>query len=223
MVHYQSLHDWTITPPLAVRLQSQLRERICLTPLTTPIKTIAGADISFNKYSKWACAAIVVLELPSLNTIEEVVAVSEMTFPYIPGLLSFREIPALLAAWEKLKIEPDAAMLDGQGIAHPRRMGIAAHFGLFVERPALGCAKSVLVGKYAEPSRQRGAWTPLLDRDEIIGAAVRTKNKVAPIFVSPGHRLDLPAAIELALGVPRRLSHSRTDASGAPSGQCLAP
>lgn len=199
MASYQSLHGWNLSPQKAIQLQQQLRERVRIIPLTAPVETIAGADISFNKYSSRVYAAIVVVELSSLNIIEEACAVSETTFPYIPGLLSFREIPALLEAWEKLKMEPDAVMLDGQGIAHPRRIGIAAHFGLFVDRPTLGCAKSVLVGKYQEPLALRGAWTPMVHHDEPVGAALRTKSNVGTVFVSPGHRLDVTAAIDITL------------------------
>lgn len=199
MASYRSLHDWNLSPHQAVQLQQQLRERVRITSLTTPVRTIAGADISFSKYSSLVYASIVVLELPNLNTIEEVGAVSEMAFPYVPGLLSFREVPALLKAWEKLTTEPDVVMLDGQGIAHPRRIGIASHFGLFIDRPTLGCAKSVLVGKYQEPLTQRGAWTPMLHQGQTIGAALRTKTNVGTVFVSPGHRLDLSAAIDITL------------------------
>jgi deoxyribonuclease V len=199
MAGYQSLHDWNLSPQQAVELQQRLREWVSITPLTAPVKTIAGADISFNKYSLLVYASIVVLELPNLNTIEEAGAVSEMTFPYVPGLLSFREVPALLKAWKQLTTEPDVVMLDGQGIAHPRRIGIASHFGLFIDRPTLGCAKSVLVGKYKEPLAQRGAWTPMLHQGETVGAALRTKTNVGTVFVSPGHRLDLSAAIDITL------------------------
>lgn len=199
MAQSKSLHDWALTPQEAVALQSRLRQQVHLTLLTRPIETIAGADISFNKYEATIYAGIVVLRLPSLEVIEQVGVVSETHFPYVPGLLSFREAPAVLEAWAKLKTEPDAVMFDGQGIAHPRRIGIASHVGLMLERPTLGCAKSVLVGKYEEPQAQRGSWTPMLHRDEIVGAALRTKNKVQPIFVSPGHLIDLEGAIELTL------------------------
>jgi len=176
-----------------------LRERVRLRPLAKEIETIAGADISFNKFEATVYAGIVVLRLPSLEVIEEVCVVSETRFPYVPGLLSFRESPSVLEAWAKLKTEPDAVMFDGQGIAHPRRVGIASHVGLIINRPTLGCAKSLLVGKYAEPARERGAWTPLLDKGEVVGAVVRTKTNVQPIFVSPGHLIDLAGAIDLTL------------------------
>jgi deoxyribonuclease V len=176
-----------------------LRERVRLRPLERPVETIAGADISFNKFSETIYAGIVVLRLPALEVVEEVCIVSETRFPYVPGLLSFRESPAVLEAWEKLKTEPDAVMFDGQGIAHPRRVGIASHVGLLINRPTLGCAKSVLVGKYEEPPLERGAWTELIDKGEVVGAALRTKSKVQPIFVSPGHLIDLEDAIRLTL------------------------
>jgi deoxyribonuclease V len=188
-----------MTPREAVELQKSLRERVSLRPLDREIETVAGADISFNKYEPTLYAGIVVLRLPSLEVVEDVGVVSETRFPYVPGLLSFRESPPVLEAWSKLKTEPDAVMFDGQGIAHPRRVGIASHVGLIIERPTLGCAKSVLVGKYEEPPLKRGAWTPLVDKGETIGAALRTKDKVNPIYVSPGHLIDLAGAIELTL------------------------
>ncbi|HVF49808.1 MAG TPA: endonuclease V, partial [Pyrinomonadaceae bacterium] len=152
--------------------------------------------------------------------LEEVGVVSETRFPYVPGLLSFRESPPQLEAWEKLRIEPDAVMFDGQGLAHPRRVGIASHVGLLVKRPTLGCAKSVLVGKYEEPAEERGAWTPLVDKGETVGAALRTKTRVQPIYVSPGHLIDLAGAIELTLQSdggyrqpePTRLAHHLVNA-----------
>jgi len=199
MARYEQLHDWAVTPREAVELQKSLRERVRLVPLAKKVRTIAGADISFNKFEPTVYAGIVVLRLPSLEVVEEVGVVSETKFPYVPGLLSFRETPSVLEAWAKLKTEPDAVMFDGQGIAHPRRVGIASHVGLLIDRPTLGCAKSVLVGKYEEPDRERGSWTELVDKGEVVGAAVRTKKGVHPIYVSPGHLIDLQGAIELAL------------------------
>ena len=199
MARYEQLHEWNLTPREAIELQKELRARVKIAPLARPIETIAGADISFNKFSPVVYAGIVVLRLPSLEIIEEVGVVSESRFPYVPGLLSFRETPSVLEAWSKLKTEPDAVMFDGQGIAHPRRVGIASHVGLLINRPTLGCAKSVLVGKYEEPPPTRAEWTALVDKDETIGAALRTKTKVQPIYVSPGHLIDLAGAIDLTL------------------------
>jgi deoxyribonuclease V len=199
MAKYEQLHDWNVTPREAVELQKSLRERVRLQPLRKKIKTIAGADISFNKFSPVVYAGLVVLSLPSLEIIEEVGVVSETKFPYVPGLLSFRETPSVLEAWAKLKTEPDAVMFDGQGIAHPRRVGIASHVGLLINRPTLGCAKSVLVGKFEEPGRERGSWSEMIDKSEVVGAALRTKANVSPVYVSPGHLIDLEGAVSLAL------------------------
>lgn len=195
-----SLHDWTnITPAEAVALQQQLRSQIRIEPLTKPVQTIAGCDISFNKFEETVYAGIVVLDLETLETVEEAGVVSTATFPYVPGLLSFREIPSLLEAWAKLTTEPDVVMFDGQGIAHPRRIGIASHGGLFLNRPTFGCAKSVLVGKYDEPAPERGSWSPMLHYRDVVGAALRTKKNVNPVYVSPGHLIDLETAIDLTL------------------------
>lgn len=201
MASYEQLHDWKLTPREAIELQKELRARVQIAPLAREIETVAGADISFNKFSPVMCAGVVVLRLPTLEVVEEVGVVSETGFPYVPGLLSFRESPLVLEAWAKLKVEPDAVMFDGQGIAHPRRVGIASHVGLLIKRPTFGCAKSVLVGKYDEPLATRGAWTPLVDpkNDETVGAALRTKTNVQPIFVSPGHLIDLAGAIAVTL------------------------
>ena len=201
MAKYEKLHDWNLTPREAVELQKSLRERVRIEPLKKKIETIAGADISFNKFSPVVYAGLVVMRLPSLEVVEEAGVVSETKFPYVPGLLSFRESPSVLEAWSKLKTEPDAVMFDGQGIAHPRRVGIASHVGLIINRPTLGCAKSVLVGKYEEPGEERGSWSELVDpkNGETVGAALRTKTRTQPIFVSPGHLIDLVGAIKLTL------------------------
>ena len=199
MAHFQSLHEWNLSPTEAVPLQQQLRSQIRIEPLTKTPLTIAGCDISFNKFEETVYAGIVVLNLETLEIIEEAGVVSTAPFPYIPGLLSFREIPSLLEAWAKLTTEPDVVMFDGHGIAHPRRIGIASHAGLFLNRPTFGCGKSVLVGKYDEPAPERGSWSPMTHYKDIIGAALRTKNKVNPVYVSPGHLIDLETAIDLTL------------------------
>src|SRR5918992_3669781 len=175
MAHFEQLHEWSLTPREAVELQKRLRERVRIEPLRKEVKTIAGCDISFNKFDPTIYTGIVVLRLPTLEVVEEVGIVGETKFPYVPGLLSFRESPSVLEAWAKLKTEPDAVMFDGQGLAHPRRVGIASHVGLIINRPTLGCAKSVLVGKYEEPPKERGAWSEMMDKGEVVGAAVRTK------------------------------------------------
>ena len=199
MARFEQLHDWPLTPREAVALQKRLRESVRVEPLRKKIETVAGTDISFNKFDPVVYAGIVVLRLPALEVVEEVGVVSETKFPYVPGLLSFRETPSVLEAWAKLKTEPDAVMFDGQGIAHPRRVGIASHVGLIIKRPTLGCAKSVLVGEFEEPNEERGSWSPMIDKGETVGAALRTKTRVQPIYVSPGHLIDLAGAIELTL------------------------
>ena len=195
----QSLHSWNLTPAAAVELQKSLRGQVRLQAPGEPIRTVAGADISFNKFEETIYAGIVVVELASMRTVEQVGIIGETRFPYVPGLLSFREAPAVLEAWALLKDVPDAMMFDGQGIAHPRRLGIASHVGLWLERPTFGCAKSVLVGRYDEPAPERGARSPLVDKGETIGAALRTKDRVQPLFVSAGHRLDLETVVDLTL------------------------
>lgn len=199
MAGYEKLHEWNLTPREAVALQKELRARVRVEPLRQTLKLVAGADISFNKYSPIIYAGVVVLELPSLRVVEESGVVSETRFPYVPGLLSFRETPAVLEAWAKLKSEPDAVFIDGHGVAHPRRAGIASHVGLLLNRPTIGCAKSVLVGTYQEPAPERGSWSPLIDRGEVVGAALRTKNNVSPMFISTGHLIDVEGAIKATL------------------------
>lgn len=199
MAEYTRLHDWNLSATEAVALQQQLRHQIRIEPLTKQPETIAGCDISFNKFEETVYAGIVVLRLDTLETIDQSGVISTATFPYIPGLLSFREIPALLDAWQQLKTVPDVVMFDGHGTAHPRRIGIASHGGLFLNRPTFGCGKSVLVGKFDEPAPERGSWSPMRHYGDVIGAALRTKNKVNPVYVSPGHLIDLDTAIDLTL------------------------
>ena len=160
------LHRWDLSPREAIELQKSLRDRLTLRTPPRPPQTVAGADISFNKDDPTIYAGIVVLRLPDLAVVEEATIVTEATFPYVPGLLSFREAPAILAVWEKLRTKPDAMMFDGQGIAHPRRFGIAAHVGLWLDRPTWGCAKSLLTGRYSEPAPERGSRSALLDKGE---------------------------------------------------------
>lgn len=198
-MNYQKLHDWNLTGTEAVALQNRLRGQVRIQPLDREVQLIAGCDISFNRFSDVLYAGIVVLQLPELEIVARATVVARARFPYIPGLLSFRETPALLGAWEKLDTAPDAVMLDGQGLAHPRRFGIACHFGLLTGLPAIGCAKTVLVGKYDEPDEQAGSYSLMTHKGDTVGAAVRTKDRVAPVYVSPGHLIDLDGAIKLAL------------------------
>lgn len=208
-------HVWPTSPKEAVQIQRQLMRQVRLQPLSQSVKLVAGADISFNKYSPVVFAGFVVLDFETLQLVEQATAIMEVQFPYIPGLLSFREIPPLLEAYKKLQCQPDVFVLDGHGIAHPRRLGIAAHFGLLVNRPTVGCAKSLLTGRFQEPEPWRGATADLLDKEEKIGEIVRTKSKVKPVFVSPGHLMDFESATGIILSTgkeyrlpePTRLAH----------------
>jgi deoxyribonuclease V len=191
------LHGWDLTPTEAIEVQQRLRNLVRSEPLGREVVTVGGADVSFNKYSENIYAGIVVLSISNLQIIDSAGICSISKFPYIPGLLSFREVPALLEAWEQLKIKPDVLMLDGQGIAHPRRFGIACHTGVLLDIPTIGCAKSILVGRHGELESEAGSQTPLVDRGEQIGVVLRTKKKVAPVYVSPGHLIDLPSAVEI--------------------------
>lgn len=196
---FRKLHPWNLTPRQAVALQNRLRSRLELVPPRGPLRRIAGADISYERFSDLAHAAFVVLELPDLKIIARSHATARMTFPYVPGLLTFREAPALLNAWSRLALEPDVVMFDGMGIAHPRRMGIAAHLGLLLDKPAIGCGKSRLFGAHDEPGMRAGSWKPLRDGGETIGAVLRTRDGINPIYVSPGHHMDLKTAIQLTM------------------------
>jgi deoxyribonuclease V len=195
------LHIWTLDPDEAARVQLSLRERLVLRWDARPVSTLAGVDVSVGTAT--ARAAIVVLRYPDLTPLEGVTAEAPLVFPYVPGLLAFREGPAILAAWDKLTLLPDLVMFDGQGIAHPRGIGIASQMGLWLERPTLGVAKSRLYGRHAAPGPQRGEWAALYDerdRTRVIGAVLRTRAGVNPLVVSPGHLIDLPASLELVMG-----------------------
>lgn len=193
------LHPWNVSPKEAIAIQQQLRTKIIIEKITKPINTIAGCDISFDKNSDTIYAAIVVLQLPELIQIDYSTSISKTRFPYIPGLLSFREAPALLKAWKDLRTAADVLMIDGNGLAHPRRFGIACHIGLLLDMPTIGCAKSLFVGEFEEPAQKPGSYSLLLDKDEIVGASLRTVNGVKPVFVTIGHRATLEDAIDIVM------------------------
>lgn len=191
------LHEWNVSPSEAMEIQQQLRDRVSTERDFGQVNTVAGVDVSFK--GDVARAAVVILSYPELAPLDYSLAELPVEFPYIPGLLAFREAPAVLAALEKLKTEPDLFIFDAQGLAHPRRMGLATHLGVIMDRPSIGCAKSRLCGHHHEPGPERGSYTYLYDREEIIGAVVRTQTGVSPLYVSIGHRVDLPTAIEYVL------------------------
>ena len=192
-------HRWDLDEAEARALQRQLAQQVVREDRFGEIRTVAGVDLGFPKApdgSEIGRAAVVVLSWPDLALVEERVSEQPVTFPYIPGLLSFREAPVGLEAIAALEIRPDVLLVDGQGLAHPRRCGIACHLGLLLDLPTIGCAKSILVGQADEPGPNPGDWTPLVHRGETIGAALRTRPKTKPIYVSLGHRISLASAIE---------------------------
>jgi deoxyribonuclease V len=211
----KKLHNWNLSYSQAIALQKDLSGKVQLIELKKQPKVIAGIDCAFSRDKKRIIACTVLLRLPDFELIETVRAVQKLTFPYIPGLLSFREAPACLAAVKKLKHKPDAFIIDGQGIAHPRRLGLAAHLGLFFDKPTIGCAKSRLIGSFEGPLPKKGSYSPLRDRREIIGAVVRTRTNVKPVFVSVGNKCLLEDAIKITLDCttkyripePTRLAH----------------
>ncbi len=210
------LHPWDLDTRQARELQIKLAGGADTSrPIVSP-KTIAGVDVSFDVGGRWLFATVIVTRAGTEEVIERSGVVAEAGFPYVPGLLSFREAPPILEAYRALRQRPDVILVDGQGIAHPRRIGLATHLGLWLGIPTIGCAKSRLFGEYEEPGLDRGAWTPLTDKGEILGAVLRTRARVKPLFVSPGHLCDLPSAIRIVLEsspgyrlpFPTRLAHA---------------
>ncbi|BAY90997.1 MULTISPECIES: deoxyribonuclease V [unclassified Tolypothrix] len=193
-------HDWPQTLEEAIAIQEKLRNQTIIEDkLPETIKYVAGVDMGFEADGTISHAAVAVLSFPDLQIVETAVARRPTSFPYIPGFLSFREIPAVLDALEKVKILPDIILCDGQGIAHPRRLGIASHLGLLIDMPTIGVAKSLLIGKYDEVPETKGSWQPLIHQGETIGAVLRTRTGVKPLYISSGHRISLPTAIDYVL------------------------
>lgn len=188
---------WDLEPVEARQLQKELRKEVRIQALPHPPQLIAGADISFNKYEDTVYAGFALLKMESLELVAHALSITKVSFPYIPGLLSFREIPALLQAWSLLTEKPDLVMVDGHGIAHPRRLGIATHFGLVTDTPTIGVAKKKLVGNYTEPEETAGNYSLLEHQQETVGYVLRSKNKVKPLFVSPGHKTSLADALQI--------------------------
>lgn len=197
-------HDWAVSPAAARALQEALRGRVVLRDQLGEVRCVAGIDVGFEQDNTVTRAAVVLLSFPELELVEYAIARRPTGFPYVPGLLSFREIPAVLEALAQLRGRPDLLLCDGQGIAHPRRFGIAAHLGVLCDVPAIGVAKSRLIGSHGMLPDQRGAWVPLRDGDDIIGAVLRTRRGVKPLFVSPGHRISLPTAVYYTLACTTR-------------------
>ena len=211
----ERLHSWQVSINEAMDIQMRLADQVSRKSEVMAPRYIAGLDISINKGEGIATGAVVVLNYPELKLVERKIVTGKIDFPYVPGLLSFREAPLTLSACEKLILTPDLIMVDGQGIAHPRRMGLASHLGLFLNIPTIGCAKSRLCGSHNMPGVEPGSYAEVVDRGEVIGAALRTKHGVNPVYVSVGHKVDLPTAIYWVLECcrshrlpePTRLAH----------------
>jgi deoxyribonuclease V len=190
-------HGWDLSPKEAFAVQRELAAQVERQPRLGPVRRVAGIDVSVR--DDVARAAVVVLDVEGLAPVDYAIATGPVTFPYVPGLLAFREGPVVLDALKRLDKMPDLLIFDGQGLAHPRRLGIASHIGLLVDTPAIGCAKSRLCGQHDEPGPEPGNYAPLLDRGEVIGAALRTRRGVKPVYVSIGHRVDLATSIQYVL------------------------
>ncbi|MEL6456947.1 MAG: deoxyribonuclease V [Cyanobacteria bacterium J06621_15] len=193
-------HKWNLTTTEAKIIQEELRKEVITEDkFAEPVKYVAGVDMGFEADGTISRAAVAVLSFPDLQLQEQTIAKRPTTFPYIPGFLSFREIPAVLDALQKINTIPDIILCDGQGLAHPRRLGIACHLGVILDMPTIGVAKSWLIGDYEEVSQKKGSWEPLIHNNETIGAVLRTRANVKPLYVSSGHRISLPTAIDYVL------------------------
>lgn len=197
-------HSWDLAPKEAMALQSRLAAEIVCRDDFGPVARVAGVDVGFEDDGATTRAAVAVLAFPSLQLETSAIARMPTRFPYVPGLLSFREVPAVLAAMEQFDVLPDLLLCDGQGIAHPRRLGIASHLGLLLDIPSIGVAKTRLIGKHGEVPDERGAWVPLEDGGETVGVVLRTRRGVKPLYISPGHRIGLSSAIEWVMACVTR-------------------
>lgn len=193
------LKDWPRTIEQAQIVQDQLRDRVILDDRLGEVRWVGGADLGFEEQGTIARAAVVVLSFPELERVEYAIARMPTPFPYVPGFLSFREVPAILQAFRQLQQKPDVILCDGQGYAHPRRFGLACHLGVLLDLPTIGAAKSRLLGDHDPLGAAKGDWQPTIDRAETVGAVVRSRHNCRPLYVSSGHRVSLPTAIDLVL------------------------
>jgi deoxyribonuclease V len=197
------LHPWKVSPAEAIQIQEKLRKKLRFQAPRTRLKTIAAGDVAYARGDDMTYAAFLLFTYPDLTLLESASAKGHASFPYIPGLLTFREAPVLLKAYSRLKARPDLIMIDGQGIAHPRFMGIAAHIGLILNLPTIGCAKSRLIGTHEELAPDRGKVVPLLVGDRTAGMVLRTREGVKPVYVSPGHKMDMETSVKVVLSLCR--------------------
>jgi deoxyribonuclease V len=200
-----ALHEWNLTPEQAIALQRELAKQIIHEDRLEEVRHVAGVDMAINEGNGMAHAAVVLLSYPNLELVERHIYEEPVRMPYIPGLLSFREAPSVLGAFDKLRQRPDLVMVDGMGIAHPRRIGIASHLGLWLNLPTIGCGKSLLTGRYHKEQlgEEAGSWVSLVDKQEVIGAVVRTRTRVNPMFISLGHMISLETSIRYVLACGR--------------------
>ncbi len=196
-------HSWKVSPRKAIRIQEELRQRLQLPEGKISLRTIAAGDVSYSHTEDRLYAAFLLFSYPDLTLLERASAQGRATFPYIPGLLTFREAPVLMKAFSKLEIKPDMILVDGQGIAHPRSMGIAAHLGVLLDLPSIGCAKTRLFGTFEEPAKNRGSAIPLRHEGRTVGLVVRTRTGVKPVFVSPGNKMDIETSGQIVLSLCR--------------------
>ena len=203
-------HAWDLNPSAAIALQQQLREQVITDDQLGNVKRVAGVDVGFRAQGTITRAAIAVLSYPELKLVDSAIAETPTSFPYVPGLLSFRELPTVLATLAKLKQLPDLWLCDGQGIAHPRRFGIASHLGVLTDMPAIGVGKTRLCGCYGDVPANKGGWVPLIDKNETIGAVLRSREQVKPVFISTGHRISLATAIDYVMACTTRFKLPET-------------
>lgn len=204
MYNFHAPHSWHLTPTEAIALQKELAIQVITRDQFGPVNFVAGVDVGFEEQNTITRAAVAVLSFPKLQLVDYAIARRSTDFPYIPGLLSFREIPAVLDALNQLQQLPDVVLCDGQGIAHPRRFGIACHLGVITGLPTIGVGKSRLIGQYEEVPQERGLWSSLMDKGERVGAVLRTRAGIQPLYISSGHKVSLESAISLVMSCTTR-------------------
>lgn len=198
-MEFKNLHPWGVNYKEAVQIQQRLQKELILEKPTGRFRLVAGTDVAYDKKSDKLYAGVIIFNLTDMQRVEQATAIGKARFPYIPGLLSFREVPILLKAFSMIKQKPDIIIVDGQGIAHPRGFGLASHLGLILDVPSIGCAKSRLVGEHEPVAKNPGSQSYIKLNDKVVGAVLRTKTNIKPVYVSPGHKIDLASAVDVVL------------------------